>query len=75
MMDVLTWQLAALRSEKGVKRMTTMAPGNYDPHAFKALTFYDATPRFHDGADTPRAYLERCLETIAGFCQLVAHPA
>jgi Asp-tRNA(Asn)/Glu-tRNA(Gln) amidotransferase A subunit family amidase len=45
--------------------MTTMAPGNYDPHAFKALTYYDATPRFRDGADTPRAYLERCLETIA----------
>jgi hypothetical protein len=45
--------------------MTTIAPGNYDPHTFKALTFYDATPHFHDGADTPRAYLERCLETIA----------
>jgi len=45
--------------------MTTIAPGNYDPHAFKALTFYDATPRFRDGTDTPRAYLERCLETIA----------
>ncbi len=45
--------------------MTTMAPGNYDPRAFKALTFYDATPRFRDGVDTPRAYLERCLETIA----------
>ena len=45
--------------------MTPLAPGNYDPHAFKALTFYDATPRFRDGADTPRAYLERCLETIA----------
>src|SRR5262249_34859615 len=51
--------------EEGDKRMTTIAPGNYDPHTFKALTFYDATPRFHDGADTPRAYLERCLETIA----------
>jgi len=45
--------------------MTAIAPGNYDPHAFKALTFYDATPHFHDGTDTPRAYLERCLETIA----------
>jgi Asp-tRNA(Asn)/Glu-tRNA(Gln) amidotransferase A subunit family amidase len=42
-----------------------MAPGSYDPRAFKALTFYDATPRFRDGTDTPRAYLERCLETIA----------
>src|SRR3546814_20351291 len=37
----------------------------YDPREFKALTFHDATPRFRDGADTPRAYLERCLETIS----------
>ena len=41
------------------------APGTYDPRAFKALSFYDAIPRFRDGSDTPRAYLERCLETIA----------
>lgn len=33
---------------------------NYTP-----LTFHDATPRFADGSDTPRAYLERCLVTIA----------
>ena len=39
--------------------------GSYDPRAFKALTFHDATARFREGADTPRAYLERCLETIA----------
>ncbi|MDP1964479.1 MAG: amidase, partial [Reyranella sp.] len=32
---------------------------------YKPLTFHDATPRFADGSDTPRAYLERCLETIA----------
>jgi Asp-tRNA(Asn)/Glu-tRNA(Gln) amidotransferase A subunit family amidase len=37
----------------------------YDPREFKALTFHDATPRFRDGKDSPRAYLERCLETIA----------
>ena len=37
----------------------------YDPREFKALTFHDRTPRFRTGADTPRAYLERCLETIA----------
>jgi len=37
----------------------------YSPRDFKALTYFDATPRFADGADTPRAYLERCLETIA----------
>ena len=32
---------------------------------YKPLTFHDAVPRFRGGADTPRAYLERCLETIA----------
>lgn len=44
-----------------------MAAGaaHYDPREFKALTFHDALPRFRDGTDTPRAYLERCLETIA----------
>jgi Asp-tRNA(Asn)/Glu-tRNA(Gln) amidotransferase A subunit family amidase len=30
-----------------------------------ALSFHDATHRFADGTDTPRDYLERCLETIA----------
>ena len=29
------------------------------------MTFHDATPGFRDGTDSPRAYLERCLETIA----------
>jgi Asp-tRNA(Asn)/Glu-tRNA(Gln) amidotransferase A subunit family amidase len=37
----------------------------YDPRTFKALSFHDAVARFRDGADTPRAYLERCLDTIA----------
>ncbi|WP_428683816.1 amidase [Reyranella sp.] len=32
---------------------------------FKPLTFHDATKRFAEGSDTPRAYLERCLETVA----------
>jgi Asp-tRNA(Asn)/Glu-tRNA(Gln) amidotransferase A subunit family amidase len=41
------------------------AADRYDPKAFKALTFHDAVPAFRDGSDTPRAYLERCLETIA----------
>ena len=45
--------------------MTSTAPHGYDPRQFKALTFYEAVPRLRDGADTPRAYLERCLETIA----------
>ncbi len=38
---------------------------SYDPRAFRALTFHDATAAFGDGSDSPRAYLERCLETIA----------
>src|SRR5262249_28757291 len=44
--------------------ITTMAK-RYDPREFKALTFHDAVRRFQDGSDTPRAYLERCLETIS----------
>lgn len=42
-----------------------VTPRSYDPRTFKALTFHDATARFTAGSDTPRAYLERCLETIA----------
>jgi Asp-tRNA(Asn)/Glu-tRNA(Gln) amidotransferase A subunit family amidase len=42
----------------------SIAAEGYDPREFKALTFHDATDGFHDGCDTPRAYLERCLETI-----------
>ena len=38
----------------------------YDPSSSKLLTFYDKVPSFVDGSDTPRAYLERCLETIEG---------
>jgi Asp-tRNA(Asn)/Glu-tRNA(Gln) amidotransferase A subunit family amidase len=47
------------------------AAGSYDPREFKALTFYDATPRFRDGTTTPRAYLEGCLETIAAHEPIV----
>src|SRR5205085_7659262 len=32
---------------------------------YKPLTFFDPVRRFTDGNDSPRAYLERCLETIA----------
>ena len=39
--------------------------GAYSPQDFRGLTFHDAARRFAEGADTPRAYLERCLETIA----------
>ncbi len=37
---------------------------SYDPRSFRALTFHDALPRFRDGRDTPRAYLERCIATV-----------
>ena len=36
----------------------------YDSADTKLLTFHDNVPRFVDGSDTPRAYLERCLEAI-----------
>jgi len=38
--------------------------GSYDPASCRLRTFHDARPAFLDGSDTPRAYLERCLETI-----------
>jgi Asp-tRNA(Asn)/Glu-tRNA(Gln) amidotransferase A subunit family amidase len=37
---------------------------SYDPRTFKALTFHDAVNRFREGTDSPRAYLERCIEMI-----------
>ncbi|MEQ8805621.1 MAG: amidase [Rhodospirillales bacterium] len=36
----------------------------YDPRTFRALTWHDHAQAFADGSDSPRAYLERCLETI-----------
>ncbi|MFI5030458.1 MAG: amidase [Reyranellales bacterium] len=32
---------------------------------YQPLTFHDAARRFTDGNDSPRAYLERCLETVS----------
>jgi Asp-tRNA(Asn)/Glu-tRNA(Gln) amidotransferase A subunit family amidase len=37
----------------------------YDVRQRPGPTFHDALPAFRAGADTPRAYLERCLSTIA----------
>ena len=37
----------------------------YDPRSPGLRTFHDAVPAFLDGGDTPRDYLERCLETVA----------
>ena len=44
--------------------MTTSGTSTYDPENYRLRTFYDAIAQFKDGSDTPRAYLERCLETI-----------
>src|SRR6187402_2313399 len=44
------------------KRRTALA---YDPRNFQPLTFHDAVAGFRNGSDTPRAYLERAIETIA----------
>ena len=38
--------------------------GRYNPKASGVITWHDAIPSFLDGSNTPRAYLERCLETI-----------
>lgn len=38
--------------------------GTYDPSHTRLLTFHDKVASFRDGTDTPRKYLERCLETI-----------
>lgn len=45
--------------------MDASTPHAYDPLAYRGLTFHDAVSRFRDGSDSPRAYLERCIETIA----------
>ena len=37
----------------------------YDPATWRLKTFFDAVRGFSDGSDSPRAYLERCLEDIA----------
>jgi Asp-tRNA(Asn)/Glu-tRNA(Gln) amidotransferase A subunit family amidase len=44
--------------------MPTDSSRDYDPRSFEALSFHDAVPRFRDGSDTPRAYLERCFEAV-----------
>jgi Asp-tRNA(Asn)/Glu-tRNA(Gln) amidotransferase A subunit family amidase len=38
--------------------------GRYDPAAHHMLSFHDVRTRFAEGMDTPRAYLERCIERI-----------
>ncbi len=45
--------------------MTDGAHRGYDPRSHRQPTFHDRLPAFADGRDSPRAYLERCLEVIA----------
>ena len=42
----------------------TTAQSTYDPETYERLSFLRAAPSFQDGTDTPRAFLERCLETV-----------
>ena len=44
--------------------MTVSGTSTYNPENYRLRTFYDASAQFRDGSGTPRAYLERCLETI-----------
>jgi Asp-tRNA(Asn)/Glu-tRNA(Gln) amidotransferase A subunit family amidase len=50
---------------RGDTSMTDSKGETYDPREFRGLTFHDVTEKFRDGSDTPRDYLERCIETIA----------
>ena len=45
--------------------MTDEPAQAYDPRTFRARTFHDALRGFEDGGDTPRDYLERCLDAVA----------
>src|SRR5215831_21288803 len=38
--------------------------GRYDPATHRMLDFHHALAKFRDGSDTPRTYLERCIERI-----------
>ena len=38
--------------------------GAYDPSKHRMLSFYDALSKFLADTDTPRDYLERCIERI-----------
>lgn len=44
---------------------TSTGASSYDPGTAKLLNYTAEIPGFLDGKSSPRAYLERCLETIA----------
>ena len=41
-----------------------IVPDTYDPKTVELCSFFDAVPGFLGGNDTPRDYLERCVEII-----------
>jgi Asp-tRNA(Asn)/Glu-tRNA(Gln) amidotransferase A subunit family amidase len=41
--------------------------GVYAPSTHRMLSFHDAAAKFRDGSDSPRAYLERCIERIGAL--------
>ena len=47
-----------------MSRKIPVVPENYDPATVKLCSFYDSVSGFLEGEDTPRAYLERCLQVI-----------
>ncbi|MEM7404140.1 MAG: amidase [Pseudomonadota bacterium] len=44
---------------------------NYDPRTYAGLTWFDRPPEFAAGRDSPRDYLERCLDVIGSREQVV----
>ncbi|MDB5478947.1 MAG: amidase [Alphaproteobacteria bacterium] len=48
----------------GIQLMDAPTRVSYDPAQHRGRTFHDVLPDFLAGRDDPRAYLERCLETI-----------
>ena len=44
--------------------MDSTATVEYDPRTHRPLSFHDHIAAFENGSDTPRAYLERCLEVV-----------
>ena len=45
--------------------MSPNSAPSYDPTTWQLKTFFDAIVEFLEGSDSPRGYLERCLEEIA----------
>ncbi len=69
-------RLGLLENEAGLKGSPTdlheeQGMTAYDPSRFTPLRFHDRAEAFRTGADSPRAYLERCLDAIAARDKVV----